>query len=126
MSEVFLLFLSLRQSKLLIFPIIITHELIVKKIRSQFDNFKIFVDHCLISCCIHVCPYGPENWFFTLDLGTTAPKTHQGVPETIRKPHKWKEHKILHRNCTQLFFQLRKIIFLRSIEKSVPTKSFFF
>ena len=50
----------------------------------------------------------PENWFFSLDLGTTAPKTHQGVPETPRKPHKWKEHKILHRNCTQLFFSTPK------------------
>ena len=60
----------------------------------------------------------PKRVFFSVSV--SAPKTYQGVPETLWKHHKSKAHKILHRSYAPFFFSTpRKNIF--AIEK-IKTK----
>ena len=69
-----------------------------------------------------------NSWSNLFETRTqTAPKTRERVPETLWKPHKSKEKKILHRNYVHFFSNSEKNIFFFDVEKkSKNFGSFFF
>ena len=65
-------------------------------------------------------PKFPSHAPKSTTLTENSSKTHQGVPESLWKPQKSKDQKILHRICTLTFFQTQKKMW--SIEKKGSKK----